>query len=186
MPTISPPLPTKLINPKDDLTRLGAGIFAPGGVDNTALYPGGPRPSDLTDDHLNGRETEFFKEGIERLDSASGAEKSSFQWAYARATLQVEYNTKFADDPNKDAPREDLDSTDPVVQVIVDAMNKQRSDLEKAGGKQSALNAADRYLPLQSFDDLKKQSWFAGFASQLDAALQSRVPAPTYIVSKYA
>jgi hypothetical protein len=56
----------------------------------------------------------------------------------------------------------------------------------KRRNQQPALNAADRYLPLQSFDDLKKQSWFKDFASQLDAALQTQVPVQTYKVSKYA
>jgi len=68
--------------------------------------------------------------------------------------------------------------------VIVAAMEKQKSDVEKAG--QSALNPNDIYLPLQSFSDLKQQSWFKDFASQLDAALQTQIPVQTYKVSKYA
>jgi hypothetical protein len=158
-----------------DLRNLGAEIFEPVGVSvplgfqSSRDLPGGPSYA--------GNETDYFKSGITRLDSASSAEKSTFKWAYARATLEVLYHTKYADDVNKDAPRENLDSTEPVVKVIVAALEKQKSDLEAAGGQQSALSAADQYLPLQSFEDLKKQSWFKDFASQLDAALQSSASA---------
>jgi hypothetical protein len=158
-----------------DLRNLGPEIFEPGGVSiplgfrSSGDLPAGPTYA--------GNETEYFKSGIARLDSASSAEKSTFKWAYSRATLQVLYDTKYADDVNKDAPRENLDSTDPVVKVIVAALAKQKSDSEKAGGPQSASNPADRYLPLQSFEDLKKQSWFKDFASQLDAALQTSASA---------
>jgi hypothetical protein len=168
--------PARALNPNYDPSNpTAAPLYADGSQASADLIPG-----------LNGHETEYFKSEITRLDSASGTEKGSFQWAYARAAAQVAYNSNFADDVNKDAPRENLDSANPVVNVIVAAMEKQKSDLENAGSQQSALNPADRYLPLQSFGDLKQQSWFKGFASQLDAALQTQVPVQTYKVSKYA
>jgi len=160
--------------------------YDPGNPGSAPLYADGSQASVNLIDGLYGHETEYFKSVVTRLDGASNAEKGSFQWAYARAAAEVAYNGKFPDDVNKDAPREDLESTNPVVRVIVAAMEKQKSDLEKAGNQQSALNPNDIYLPLQSFSDLKMQSWFKDFASQLDAALQTQVPVQAYRVSKYA
>ena len=167
---------SRALNPNYDPSNPGA---AP-------LYADGSQASrSLTKGWYDGHETEYYKSVIASLDSASGAEKGSFQWAYARAAAQLYYyNSYFPDDVNKDAPREDLESTNPVVKVISAAMDKQASDVEKAG--QSALDPNDMYLPLQSFDDLKKQSWFKDFASQLDAALQTQAPVQTHTVSKYA
>jgi hypothetical protein len=141
----------------------------------------------LTEGWYDGRETAYYKSVITGLDGASSEEKGSFQWAYARAAAQLYYNSNFPDDVDKDAPREDLASTNPVVKVIIAALEKQASDVQKSGQSgQSALNPNDKYLPLQSFDDLKKQSWFKDFATQLDAALQTQTPVQTYRVSKYA
>jgi len=166
---------SRALNPNYDPSNPGA---AP-------LYADGSQASrSLTEGWYDGHETEYFKSVITSLDNASSAEKGSFQWAYARAAAQLAYNSEFPDDVNKDAPRENLESTNPVVKVIVAAMEKQKSDVEKAG--QSALNPNDIYLPLQSFSDLMQQSWFKDFASQLDAALQTQIPVQTYKVSKYA
>src|SRR4051794_27836189 len=131
--------------------------YDPGNPGAAALYADGSQASrSLTEGWYDGHETEYYKSVITSLDSASSEERGSFHWAYARAAAQSAYNSNFPDDVDKDAPREDLESTNPVVKVIFAAMAKQAREVEKAG--QSALNPGDMYLPLQSFDDLKKQS----------------------------
>ena len=166
--------PTRALNPNYNPSNPAAApLYADGSQASADLIPG-----------LYGHESEYFKSEITRLEGASNEEKGSFQWTYARAFAEEAYYSNFVDDVNKDAPRENLDSTNPVVRVIVAAINKLKSDAENRG--QYTPNPADRYLPLQSFSDLKQLSWFKDFASQLDAALQTQVPVETHKVSKYA
>src|SRR4051812_21576143 len=120
--------------------------YVPSNPGAAPLYADGSQPSrSLTEGWYDGRETAYYKSVITSLDSASSEEKGSFKWAYARAAAQLSYNSNFPDDVDKDVPREDLESTNPIVKVIFAAMEKQASEVEKAG--QSALNPNDMYLP---------------------------------------
>src|SRR5437868_2650029 len=96
---------TRALNPNYDPSNPGT----------TPLYADGSQASV----NLFGQKTEFYMSVVTSLDGASGEEKGSFQWAYARAAAQLAYNSEFPDDVDKDAPRENLESTNPVVKVLL-------------------------------------------------------------------
>jgi hypothetical protein len=63
-----------------------------------------------------------FKAGVTFLDSVSAEEKSSDNWRVNRASAQAGYESNFASNhPGQTA--ENLDSGDPVVNVVVKAIH---------------------------------------------------------------
>ena len=95
-----------------------------------------------------------FKNGINFLDSVSPEEKSSVRWAVERAGAQRAYES-FAEDEHK-VP-EKLDSKSPLVKLLMNAFKKMEKN-PSSGWTTGSLTTAD---------DLKRQTWFKGFESQL-------------------
>lgn len=100
-----------------------------------------------------------IKNGVKFLDSVSSEEKSSIEWAVARASNQIAYES-FAENEHKTP--EKLDSESPVVKLITSAM-KNRSHHPNTAMTNGWLLTAD---------DLKRQPWFKGYESQLDQLMQ--------------
>jgi hypothetical protein len=102
-----------------------------------------------------------FKNGINFLDSVSPEEKSSIRWAVERASAQRTYES-FAEDEHK-VP-EKLDSKSPLVRLLMTAFKKMENNTG-SGWTTGSLTTAD---------DLKRQTWFKGFESQLDQIIQQQ------------
>jgi hypothetical protein len=102
-----------------------------------------------------------IKNGINFLDNVSPEEKSSVGWAAERAGAQRTYES-FAEDEHK-VP-EKLDSKSPLVKLLMTAFKKMENN-PGFGWTTGSLTTAD---------DLKRQTWFKGFESQLDQIMQQQ------------
>jgi len=118
----------------------------------TRLVEGAPDP-------FNGDHAARMKAGVKWLDGVSNDEKASVSWASSRASAQTSYEWIMAD--QRQTP-ENLDSDSPMVKLIKSAMDTMKDSLER--GFTSG--------PLNSKEELKKQTWFQGFEDQLDDALK--------------
>lgn len=126
----------------------------------TGLYHGPIREMGSYIDPYNGDASAKFKAATAFLDKVSGDEKSSVAWAGSRAAAQTSYQWSMI---GKDQPAEDLSSDNPLVKLIVSAMDTVRTGGPGRGMSGNAIHSAD---------DLKKERWFKGFESQLDGAMQ--------------
>lgn len=126
----------------------------------TGLYSGPTSQMGSYTDLYNGDASAKFKAATAFLDKVSGDEKSSVSWASSRAAAQTSYQWSMI---GKDEPAEDLSSNNPLVKLIVSAM-----DTVRTGGPGRGMSGSISH----SADDLKKEKWFKGFESQLDGAMR--------------
>lgn len=126
----------------------------------TGLYAGPTSQMGSYTNPYNGDASATFKAATAFLDKVSGDEKSSVAWAGSRAAAQTSYQWSMI---GKDQPAEDLSSDNPLVKLIVSAM-----DTVRTGGPGRGMSGN----PIHSADDLKKERWFKGFESQLDGAMK--------------
>lgn len=126
----------------------------------TGLYHGPTSQMGSYTDPYNGDVGAKYKAAVSFLDKVSGDEKSSVAWAGSRAAAQVSYQWRMI---GNNEPAEDLSSDNPLVNLIVSAM-----DTVRTGGAGRGMSGN----PIHSADDLKKERWFKGFESQLDGAMK--------------
>lgn len=103
--------------------------------------------------------SEQCKAGVNFLDNVSSEEKSSVEWASARANSQMSYEYSAG---KEGKVIENLDSESPLAKLIMTAMKT----------KDHSLNRSKTTGFLITAEDLKRQPWFEGFESQLDQVMQ--------------
>ncbi|WP_376981413.1 hypothetical protein [Azospirillum picis] len=108
-------------------------------------------------DPFQGDTAARMKAGVSFLDKVSNDEKASLPWAVDRASAQISYQWTM-----DGAASEDLSSDNPLVKLIVSAMDTMRT------GRSRGLSNG----PINTADTLKAQPWFKGFESQLDGVMQ--------------
>lgn len=126
----------------------------------SGLYHGPTSQMGSYTDPYNGDVSAKFKAAASFLDKVSGDEKSSVAWASSRAAAQISYQWRMS---GSNEPAEDLSSDNPLVKLIVSAMDTVRTGGAGRGMSGNAIHSAD---------DLKKEKWFKGFESQLDGAMR--------------
>lgn len=134
------------------------------------LYTGPTRLEGTFVDQFRGNNPARMEAGMAFLDSVSDEEKSSVEWAAARASVQIGY--EFSTDSSNGGP-ENHDSSDPLVRLIVSAMRTMKDDFQRGW----------TIGTLQTADDLKNQPWFKGFEGQLDQLLASRADTKATLAS---
>lgn len=118
------------------------------------LYSGPTsKEGDFVDPFTN--DADRFKAGMRFLDGVSAEEKSSVEWAAARASAQIAYESTVRRDGKTP---EKADSGSPLVRLIMAAMETMKDDRSRA-------TSSGR---IDTADDLKRQPWFNGFQVQLD------------------
>lgn len=122
------------------------------------LYSGPSSKAGRFVDPFAGDHAAQAKAGVRFLDTVSDEEKSSIEWAAARASAQTSYEWIMEDEGKTP---ENLDSGDPMVNLIMAAMATMKHDL--ARGFTTG--------PLENAEDLLRQPWFEGFEDQLAQVL---------------
>lgn len=122
------------------------------------LYSGPTSKEGQFVDPFGGDHAAQAKAGVRFLDSVSDEEKSSIEWAAARASAQTSYEVIMEDEGK--IP-DDLDSESLMVRLIVAAMATMKDDFAR-GFTTGRLETAE---------DLLQQPWFEGFEDQLAQVL---------------
>lgn len=125
------------------------------------LYAGPTsQAAEFVDPFMGGRNAERMEAAIKFLDGVSDEEKSSIEWAAARAAAQTSYEI-IAQDEGKSVKT--LDSENPLAKLIASAMKTMKDSMDRGWTVGTIVTA----------DDLKAQPWFKGFEDQLDQILRS-------------
>src|SRR3954471_13611768 len=126
-------------------TRLDAAYVPPPGITSASVDPIGVKAA-------AGRANALVK----YLDGVSDDEKTSISWAYGRASAQLSYES--AKEDAGETP-DNLESPNLLARLIADALKSMKHNLAR-GMTYGSITG-----------DLKRQPWFQGFESKLNALL---------------
>lgn len=125
------------------------------------LYSGPTSEKNQFSDPFVGNMASKFKAGLEFLDAVGNEEKgTSFEYAHQRAGIQKAYES--ASIENGEIP-EDFMSDSPLIMLLYEAMKA--ADTSESRSMTEGL--------IQNAEDIRKQSWFNGYESRLDDAVNA-------------